>query len=205
MKRPPTVFGPFALIYALTIGFALGRYEPPAPPPERAEFTKGSKHRAQPRQQNTRERRAASARLIVPVEGLTRANLSDTWGQSRSEGRTHEGIDIMAPEGTRVLAAADGRIVKFFNSVRGGVTIYQFDESERFVYYYAHLRSRAPGLAEGDQVRQGEGIGYVGRTGNAPVAHLHFEIQRLGPRRQWWVADSLNPFPYLVAGCPPVS
>jgi murein DD-endopeptidase MepM/ murein hydrolase activator NlpD len=136
---------------------------------------------------------------------LTGANLSDTWGHSRSEGRAHEGIDIMASEGTRVLAVADGRIVKFFDSVRGGVTIYQFDERERFVYYYAHLRARARGLAEGDRVRQGEVIGYVGQTGNAPVPHLHFEIQRLGPQRQWWVADSINPFPYLVAGRPPVS
>lgn len=204
MKRPRTVFGPFALICALAIGFALGRFEPPAQP-ERVEFTKGSKHRTQPQpQQTTRERRAHTARLIVPVQGVTRANLTDTWGHSRSEGRTHEGIDILAPEGTRVLAAADGRIVKFFDSVRGGVTIYQFDASERFVYYYAHLRARAHGLAEGDRVRQGEVIGYVGRTGNAPVPHLHFEIQRLGLQRQWWVADSMNPFPYLVAGRPPV-
>jgi peptidoglycan LD-endopeptidase LytH len=207
MKRPRTVFGPFALICALAIGFALGRFEPPAQP-ERVEFTKGSKHRTLQQQQDARERRvqrASSTRLIVPVEGLTHADLSDTWGHSRSEGRTHEGIDIMAPEGTRVLAAADGRIVKFFDSVRGGVTIYQFDSSERFVYYYAHLHLRAHGLAEGDRVRQGEVIGYVGQTGNASVPHLHFEIQRLGLQRQWWVADSMNPFPYLVAGRPPVS
>ena len=205
MRPPRTVFGPFAIICALAIGFALGRYERPAPPqPEQVEFTKGAKHRPQPAQEG-RQRRAPAARLIVPVQGVTRAELVDTWGQSRNDGRTHEGIDILAREGTRVFAVADGRIVKFFDSVRGGVTIYQFDESERFVYYYAHLRSRAHGLAEGDHVRQGEVIGYVGQSGNAPIPHLHFEIQRLGPERRWWVADSMNPFPYLIAGRPPVA
>jgi murein DD-endopeptidase MepM/ murein hydrolase activator NlpD len=87
--------------------------------------------------------------------------------------------------------------------VRGGVTIYQFDQSERFVYYYAHLSARAAGLLEGDEVSQGEIIGYVGMSGNAPVPHLHFEIQRLGPEKRWWVADAMNPYPLLLTGQPP--
>jgi len=153
--------------------------------------------------QATAQRRAAvitSSRLIVPV---TTSSLTDTWGASRSEGRTHEGIDIMAPFGTPVRAVADGRIVKFFDSERGGVTIYQFDTSERFVYYYAHLSGRAPTLAEGDVVRQGDVIAYVGMSGNAPIPHLHFEIQRLTPERHWWEAESMNPYPLLVAGRAP--
>jgi murein DD-endopeptidase MepM/ murein hydrolase activator NlpD len=151
-------------------------------------------------------RRAAvitSAGLIVPVANVASSSLTDTWGASRAEGRTHEGIDIMAPMGAPVRAAADGRIVKFFDSVRGGTTIYQFDTSERFVYYYGHLSRRAPGLAEGDVVRQGDVIAYVGMSGNAPVPHLHFEIQRLTPERHWWEADSMNPYPLLVAGRAP--
>ncbi len=151
-------------------------------------------------------RRAAvvtSAELIIPVSNVATGALTDTWGASRSEGRTHEGIDIMAPLGTPVRAAADGRIVKFFDSVRGGITIYQFDTSERFVYYYAHLSSRAPGLAEGDVVQQGDVIAYVGMSGNAPVPHLHFEIQRLTPERHWWEADSMNPYPFLRDGRAP--
>ena len=142
--------------------------------------------------------------LIVPVARVAPGALSDTWGQSRSGGRGHQGIDIMAPLGTPVLAAVDGRIVKFFNSERGGVTIYQFDASERYVYYYAHLNGRALGVDEGDVVRQGAVIGYVGQTGNAPAPHLHFEIQRLTPERRWWQAESMNPYPFLVAGRPPV-
>lgn len=152
------------------------------------------------------ERRASvitSSRLIVPVSGVAASALNDTWGSTRAEGRTHEGIDIMAPMGAPVLAAADGRIVKFFDSVRGGVTIYQLDTSERFIYYYAHLSNRAPGLAEGDVVHQGQVIAFVGMTGNAPVPHLHFEIQRLTPERHWWQADPMNPHPLLVAGRAP--
>lgn len=159
--------------------------------------------------QNTDEkirRRAAvitEGSIIVPVANVTTRALTDTWGATRSEGRTHEGIDIMAPMGAEVRAAADGRIVKFFDSERGGITIYQFDTSERFVYYYAHLSRRAPGLAEGDVIEQGDVIGYVGMSGNAPVPHLHFEIQRLTSERHWWEADSMNPYPLLIAGRAP--
>ncbi|MFZ2028882.1 MAG: M23 family metallopeptidase [Vitreimonas sp.] len=144
-----------------------------------------------------------STTLIIPVAGVVRAQLTDTWGAARSQGRTHEGIDILAPQGTPVLATASGRIVKFFDSDRGGVTIYEFDTAERFVYYYAHLLARAPGLAEGYQVRQGQVIGYVGMTGNAPVPHLHFEVERLGPEHHWWRAESMNPYPLLMAGQAP--
>lgn len=141
--------------------------------------------------------------LIVPVAQADPAALADTWGQARSEGRAHQGIDILAARGTPVLAAVDGRIAKFFSSERGGQTIYQFDADQRYVYYYAHLDRRADGLAEGAVVRQGDVIGFVGQTGNAPVPHLHFEIQRLTPARHWWEAEPLNPYPYLVAGRPP--
>jgi murein DD-endopeptidase MepM/ murein hydrolase activator NlpD len=110
---------------------------------------------------------------------------------------------MKAPMGAPVRAAADGRIVKFFDSERGGLTIYQFDTSERFVYYYAHLGRRAPSLAEGDVVHQGDVIAYVGMSGNAPVPHLHFEIQRLTSQRHWWEADSINPYPLLRDGRAP--
>ena len=190
------------LIATLVLGVALWPRHTPPPAPELAahdgELLLQRRALATPQ-------RVLRARLMIPVEGVTRRELADTWGDARSAGRQHQGIDILAPQGTRVQAVADGRIVKFFDSVRGGVTIYQFDQSERFVYYYAHLSARAANLAEGDMVRQGATIGYVGMTGNAPVPHLHFEIQRLrGAERRWWQADSMNPYPYLMSGAPPV-
>lgn len=146
---------------------------------------------------------ARRAALIVPIDNIAPDDMADTWGQARAQGRTHEGVDIIAPEGAPVRAAVDGSIVKFFDSERGGITIYQFDRDERYVYYYAHLQRRAGALHEGDEVRQGDVIGYVGMTGNAPIPHLHFEIQRLTAERKWWRADSLNPYPFLRAGQPP--
>jgi peptidoglycan LD-endopeptidase LytH len=199
MKRPRTIFPGFALVVVLAIGLSLGRIERSAPPAADAQIIgeRGAVALAPPTPQQT-----LGGRLIVPVRGVLRRDLADTWADARSDGRAHEGIDIMAPSGTPVLAVADGRIAKFFESVRGGVTIYQFDRTERFVFYYAHLNARAAGLAEGDPVRQGEVIGYVGMSGNAPVPHLHFEIQRLGAERRWWVADSMNPYPFLRTGAP---
>lgn len=158
------------------------------------------------------ERDAASAsavvlphrELIIPVANAPPGALADTWGAARSGGRSHQGIDIMAPEGTPVLAVADGKLVRFFDSERGGISIYQFDENEEFVFYYAHLSGRA-NVREGQEVRQGDVIGFVGQTGNAPVPHLHFEIQRLSAERKWWDATAINPYPYLLRGtAPPV-
>jgi peptidoglycan LD-endopeptidase LytH len=175
-------------------------------PVQRAEASPTAVEEAQQQTEQKIRRRAAvitRSGLVIPVANVTASALTDTWGETRSEGRTHEGIDILAPLGTPVRAAADGRIVKFFDSVRGGVTIYQFDTSERFVYYYAHLSRRAPGLVEGAVVQQGDVIAYVGMSGNAPVPHLHFEIQRLTNERHWWEADSMNPYPLLIAGRAP--
>lgn len=139
-------------------------------------------------------------RMVVPVRDVRRAALVDTWGAARSEGRAHEGVDIMAPDGTAVLATADGRIAKLDRSARGGLTIYQFDAGERYAFYYAHLSAYAPSLREGDVVRQGQVIGYVGSTGNATTPHLHFELQRLTEDRSWWRGETINPYPFLRAG-----
>src|SRR5690606_16506517 len=102
---------------------------------------------------------AAPAGLIVPVQGVRTGDLQDTFGDARGGERAHEALDIMAPAGTPVLAVADGRIEKLFDSERGGLTVYQFETSGAWCYYYAHLQAYAPGLAEGKDVRQGEVIG----------------------------------------------
>jgi murein DD-endopeptidase MepM/ murein hydrolase activator NlpD len=137
--------------------------------------------------------------LSIPVAGVAADSLLDTFSDSRSEGRVHDAIDIMAPRGTPVLAATDGRIVKLFTSKQGGLTVYEFDPSETYAYYYAHLDRYAPGLSEGFGVRRGELIGYVGSTGNASPAapHLHFAIFVLGPEKHWWQGTAINPYPLL--------
>ncbi|QNH15805.1 M23 family peptidase [Xanthomonas sp. SS] len=141
----------------------------------------------------------ASDDLLIPVQGVRRDQLQDTFTDARSQGRRHDAIDILAPAGTPVLAVADGSVEKLFDSERGGLTVYQFEPSGRYAYYYAHLQRYADGLAEKQTIRRGQVLGYVGSTGNADpgAPHLHFEIHRLGPEKQWWKGESLNPYPLL--------
>ena len=138
--------------------------------------------------------------LLVPVEGVTANRLTDTFNDSRAVGRRHDAIDIMAPHGTEVRAADDGTIAKLFTSKAGGLTIYQFDPTQTFSYYYAHLDRYASGLAEHQTVTRGQLLGYVGSTGNASedAPHLHFAIARLGTDRAWWKGDPINPYPLLA-------
>jgi murein DD-endopeptidase MepM/ murein hydrolase activator NlpD len=137
--------------------------------------------------------------LVLPVQGITPEKLQNTFDDSRSGGRVHEAIDILAPRNTPVLAVEDGRVAKLFTSKQGGLTIYQFDPSETYAYYYAHLERYADGVKEGIVLRRGQVIGYVGTSGNAPpeTPHLHFAIFRLTPEKRWWEGDPLNPFPIL--------
>lgn len=136
--------------------------------------------------------------FVIPVEGITADNLVRTFDDARGS-RRHEAIDILAPEGTPVLAVEDGRVARLFSSKAGGITIYQFDPSERFCYYYAHLQRYADGLREQDVVRKGQVIGYVGVTGNAPkdVPHLHFAIFRLTAEKRWWEGSPVDPYDLL--------
>ena len=142
----------------------------------------------------------ASHNLLLPVEGVTAKQLTDTFNDSRALGRRHDAIDIMAPRGTEVHAVEDGTIAKLFTSKAGGLTIYQFDPMQTFSYYYAHLDHYAFGLAEHQPVKRGQLLGYVGSTGNASESapHLHFAIARLGTDRAWWKGDPINPYPLLA-------
>jgi murein DD-endopeptidase MepM/ murein hydrolase activator NlpD len=138
--------------------------------------------------------------LQIPVAGVDAGQLVDTYTQTRSEGRLHAAIDIMAPAGTPVLAAVDGPVAKLFDSVQGGITLYQFDRAAQRVYYYAHLQAYAPGIAEGQQLRRGQLLGYVGSSGNASPdgPHLHFSVSELGPEKQWSKGTPVNPYPLLA-------
>jgi peptidoglycan LD-endopeptidase LytH len=156
-----------------------GTVEPPAPIPPSAEAIEDRE-------------------LEIPVKGVDGKELYDSFKDART-GHVHEAIDIMAKRGTPVVAAEDGRIQKLFSSKAGGITIYQFDPSGTYCYYYAHLDSYAHNLREGMQVKKGDVIGYVGSTGNASpdAPHLHFAIFRLTNDKQWWKGDPLNPYPIL--------
>jgi len=139
--------------------------------------------------------------LLVPVQGVSPKSLRDNYDEGRGK-RKHEAIDILAPRGTPVIAVDDGRIAKLFTSVAGGLTIYQFDPSERFIYYYAHLEGYADGMREGMPVKRGDVVGFVGTSGNAPknTPHLHFSIFNAGPEKRWWKGTPVNPYPYLSGG-----
>jgi len=143
---------------------------------------------------------SATQQLLIPVAGVRADQLTDTFDDARAAGRRHDAIDIMAPKGTRVIAAADGTVVKLFTSVRGGLTVYEFNEGATIEYYYAHLDSYAPGLAEGAKLHRGDPVGLVGSSGDADpgAPHLHFEIALLGQEKHWWQATDINPYPVLT-------
>ena len=141
------------------------------------------------------------AGLAIPVVGVKATDLVDTFDAARGAGRRHDAIDIMAPEGTPVIAAADGTIEKLFLSKGGGgITIYERSTDPRWMYYYAHLQGYAPGLAEGQQVKRGQVIARVDHTGDASPSgpHLHFAINSMAPGERWWQGTPINPYPLLA-------
>ena len=138
--------------------------------------------------------------MAPPIRGLALADLRDTFEEIHA-GHKHEAIDIMEPRGTSVRAVVSGTVRKLFLSKPGGNTIYQFDETGAYCYYYAHLDGYAEGLREGMRVARGDVIGFVGSTGNADSRspHLHFAVFELGPEKLWWQGKAIDPYPGLVA------
>jgi murein DD-endopeptidase MepM/ murein hydrolase activator NlpD len=147
------------------------------------------------------ETRLFARNLLVPVAGVERAQLRDTYGERRGD-RPHEALDIHARKGTPVVATDDGYVVKLFHSAPGGLTVYQTDPGSEVVYYYAHLDRYADGLREGARVKRGDVLGYVGTTGNADAdaPHLHFAILKLPPGKEWWKGSPLDPLPFYRNG-----
>jgi peptidoglycan LD-endopeptidase LytH len=142
--------------------------------------------------------RYAEPRLSMPIAGIRPEQLADAFWDAREGGR-HEALDIPAPRGTPVRAVADGVIEKLFTSRKGGLTVYQFDGSGGWCFYYAHLNRYAEGLREGEAVSVGDMIGYVGSTGNASpdAPHLHLAVFQLGPEKKWWEGKAIDPLPLL--------
>lgn len=143
---------------------------------------------------------APGASLLIPVRGIRPEQLRDSYHDARSGGRVHNAIDIMAPAGTPVLAAADGTIHRLRTGGLGGITIYQIGQDGRTLYYYAHLQRYAAGLRDGTPVRRGQVIAYVGDTGNAGPGnyHLHFSVGRLPDPQRYWESENVNPYPLLA-------
>jgi murein DD-endopeptidase MepM/ murein hydrolase activator NlpD len=137
--------------------------------------------------------------LLIPVAGVQAASLTDTFHEADNGGHFHEALDIAAPKGTPVLAVADGTVAKLISSKPGGLGVYQFDTRKKFAYYYAQLERYAPGLKEGQRIKRGAQLGFVGTSGNADPAkpHLHFATFVLGTEKQWWKGSPINPFPLL--------
>lgn len=140
--------------------------------------------------------------LMIPVVGVKKSDLLNTFTASRSEGRSHDAIDIIAKKGTPVVATADGEIARFFDSDKGGITIYQRSADKKLMYYYAHLDRRADGIQPGQFVKRGTVIGYVGDTGNSGAGnyHLHFAIWTIDDPKRDWDGTNIDPYPLLVNG-----
>jgi len=132
--------------------------------------------------------------FICPVDGISR--FINSWGFPRSGGRTHKGTDLMAGQGTPLVAVANGTVRLGYNSL-GGNTVWVYADYG-IGFFYAHLDTFAPGLRTGDRVTIGQVVGTVGDTGNAAAGayHLHFGIAVGGG------ASDVNPYPSLRAVCP---
>jgi murein DD-endopeptidase MepM/ murein hydrolase activator NlpD len=204
MNRLQVLFLVLLLGFVAVVWLGTGRVPPPTVDPLAVEFPAPAKPpsvvesvqtAAQPETQITQ----MESGLIIPVAGVRPDQLIDTYSDNRSEGRTHNAIDIMAPAETPVLAAADGQIQKLWQSELGGITIYQVNAEQKLIFYYAHLARYADGLTEGKQVRQGETIAYVGDTGNAGTGnyHLHFSIAIVSDPKRYWEGTNINPYPLL--------
>ncbi len=137
--------------------------------------------------------------LVLPVAGVAGDQLEDSFDSPREGERVHHAIDIMAPRGTPVLAADDGRVLRVSSNTLGGLTVYTIDKTGHFVYYYAHLEGYARGLVAGNIVFKGDTLGFVGTTGDAPdnLPHLHFQILRMPPDGKYWEGDPIDPYPLL--------
>ena len=187
-------------IFAYNIGYGSGQDEVTVAGEKQLVYRRGA-----PRVTVAEGVVVGTAGLAIPVVGVKPEGLIDTYTQARAGGaRVHDAIDIMAPAGTPVVAAAPGRVEKlFFSEGGGGITAYVRSDDGRWSYYYAHLSAYAPGLHEGQHLQRGAPVGYVGATGNANPdgPHLHFAINRMNPGDKWWQGTPINPYP-LLAGKP---
>jgi murein DD-endopeptidase MepM/ murein hydrolase activator NlpD len=138
--------------------------------------------------------------LLMPVRGAVLTKVEDSFDAPRDGGRRHDAVDILAPRGTPIVAAAEGYVLRIGSNSLGGNVIWTSDPEQRFVYYYAHLDRYARGIRTGDRLMRGTVLGFVGTTGNAPpdLPHLHFQVMRVTDAKKWWNGTPVNPRPFLI-------
>jgi murein DD-endopeptidase MepM/ murein hydrolase activator NlpD len=139
----------------------------------------------------------AGPRLQFPVPKVSAGAMANSFEDRRGK-RAHHAVDIFAPRHSPVVAVDDGMVARLLRSSAGGISVYQFDSSERYCYFYAHLEAYAGGLTEGQEVKRGQVLGYVGTTGNVSRGsspHLHFAISLVAVPRQWWGGSPIDPYP----------
>jgi murein DD-endopeptidase MepM/ murein hydrolase activator NlpD len=177
-----------------TTGDAMRKDDGRAPSPAEIEAAFGANHA---------DAYVSPAGLTMPVQGIAPARIVDTYSAARASGaRVHNALDIMAPRGSLVVAAAEGTVERLhYSAGGGGITAYVRSPDGGWMYYYAHLDSYAPGLAVGQRLHRGDPIGRVGSTGNANAAwpHLHFAVHRMSASDRWYQGLPVNPFPLLAA------
>lgn len=137
-----------------------------------------------------------SRRILLPVAGADVAKLEDSFNEGRDGDRTHRAIDILAPRGTPILSADDGKILRMTTSTLGGITMYTVDSETRLVYYYAHMDHYNDAMSPGRSIVRGDTLGFVGTTGNAPkdIPHLHFQIMRWAADGKYWNGEPIDPY-----------
>lgn len=200
MKRPAATRRALFIFAAslITAGCRLGHAASPAP--ARA-TTPAAAHIALPAGVSADDYEYLRERhILIPVANAKLERIPDSFDDARDGQRRHHAVDIMAPRGTPVIAADDGRILKLRKGGAGGITIYAVDPKSRFVYYYAHLDHYRKGIVEGQPLERGDTIGFVGTTGNAPpdIPHLHFQVMRMPEDGKWWTGIPVDPRPLFV-------
>ena len=140
-----------------------------------------------------------SRQMMVPVAGADMTRVEDSFNDPRDGERVHRAIDILAPRGTPILSADDGRIVRMTTSTLGGISMYTVDPEQRIVYYYAHMDHYNEAMTPGKTISKGDTLGFVGTTGNAPknTPHLHFQVMRWPADGKYWNGEPINPFDLL--------
>jgi murein DD-endopeptidase MepM/ murein hydrolase activator NlpD len=140
-----------------------------------------------------------SRQIIVPVAGADMTRVEDSFNDPRDGDRVHRAIDILAPRGTPILSADDGRIMRMTTSALGGISMYTIDPEQRIVYYYAHMDHYNEAMSPGKTIARGDTLGFVGTTGNAPknTPHLHFQVMRWPADGKYWNGEPIDPFELL--------